>query len=718
MPKPVSLSPRESSALAAARRALAAGRLAEVARRYEDAARAREAAGESPLRHRRRALDFWVEAGETGRGLACARSLLRARLTGAERGAVGLAVARLHLLAGHARKAALHFARARRLLGRDRERARQAALGEAQARVEGGEVVAARRILERCRSDSRKAGDSWAAATALLRLGQLELRAQDPWAAREVLEEARSLSEARHLLSVEAESTAALAEAELALGRAEPALRHAEHAAHVLREMERDVEADRLLALEGAALAARYEALDPSLRDTAGPALRRQALQRLARARRRAVRDRDRELERLLSAARRKLDRKRPPPPPSPIEEAEPRARGLGRVLAARSAEQASRRPRHFLLGPEPHPAPRSVEALPRLRPGERLVVLHVLGEEIEAWVADDHDGLRARIALGAAATWRDAASALDRQVHDAAGWPDSVVPEHLVNESRRALERLGATTWTPLLPALAGGSHVIVVPDPALPSLPWAGLLLASPPAAWPRPRSVSLLPATSLARPPAWKLAPRQTLALAERTTDQPLAEREARAVARVLGGSWKAVSASAPLLDVLRPARLHHWASTIVAARPAELSRLPDGETGTPLWRLARAGIHPQLVVVPRIEAEGTSRIEVARIVGRVGPEGARRAPPADRALPPQAFPDADAFARALLAGGAARALVNGWPFEAPASAGLVGSFYAGLARGDAPAEALFTAQRRAFDEGLHPAAWAGFALWGWP
>jgi CHAT domain-containing protein len=66
---------------------------------------------------------------------------------------------------------------------------------------------------------------------------------------------------------------------------------------------------------------------------------------------------------------------------------------------------------------------------------------------------------------------------------------------------------------------------------------------------------------------------------------------------------------------------------------------------------------------------------------------------------------------------LAAGSRRALVNAWPYEAPASAGLVGAFYAGLARGDVPADALFTAQRRAFDEGLHPAAWAGFSLWGW-
>jgi hypothetical protein len=351
--------------------------------------------------------------------------------------------------------------------------------------------------------------------------------------------------------------------------------------------------------------------------------------------------------------------------------------------------------------------------SLPRLRPDERMVVFSRRGEQIEAWVAP---GPSAHLVIGDAASWRGALDEISRQVRDAEGWPDSVVPDTLIDNSRRSLERFGGSIWTPLWPALAGAARVLILPDPALPELPWTALLLAAPPARLPRPRMVGLLPSASLRRPAPWSLRPNLSLALAERSAEQSIAEREARAVARVLRGQWKTLVPGA--LDALAQAKLHHWAPAVVVPRPSPaLTRLPDGEDGIPIWRLARRGVRPELVVLPRLESEERAPLEVARIVGRVGPEGAKRAAVGRRRIAPS-FPAAGQLARTLLAGGAARVVVNAWPYEAPASAGLVGAFYAGLARGDEPAEALFTAQRRAFEEGLHVAAWGGFSIWGWP
>jgi hypothetical protein len=757
MPKTFTLSPGEVTALAAARRALARGAFAEVARRYEQAAQAREKDAGDAGRHWRRALDFWVAAGETRRGLACARRLLRQRLAPRDRGAVLLAAAQLQLAAGRVREALRHFGRARTLLARDRDRRRLALMGEAEARIVLGEPLAARALFARCLADAERSGDAWAACSAELRLATLDLWLGDTLAARESLESVRARAAARYLRSIEAEAGAGLAEAELALGRPEQTQREAGHAAHLYRLMERDRNADYVERWEAAAIAARLRALDAAARETAGPVLWRQALRKLAKARRAAEGRRIAEAEilieesKLLSgkAAAERLRRAKKLWPAvvrfEPerrdsvnLEEPEPRPRALARVLEERRAEHerlASEmagaiavsahvrvptgndpdRARWAILearrSERSHVAPAPI---PRLRPDERLVTLAKRGEEIEAWVSP---GPSAHFVLGEVATWRAALDEISRQVRDAEGWPDSVVPETLIDNSRRTLERVGASLWTPLWPALEGAARVVILPDPALPDLPWTALLLAAPPARWPRPRMLSLVPSASLPRPAAWSLRPNLSLALAERSAEQSIVEREARAVARVLRGQWKALTPDA--LDALAHARLHHWAPAVVVPRPsAALTRLPDGEDGVPVWRLARRGVRPELVVLPRLESEVRAPLEVARIVGRVGPEGARRAGAgASRRKSAPAFPDGGSLARTLLAGRASRAVVNAWPYEAPASAGLVGAFYAGLARGDEPAEALFTAQRRAFEEGLHPAAWAGFSMWGW-
>ena len=759
MPKTLSLSPQESRALAAARRALARGAFAEVARRYEQAARAREDDGGEGNRHWRRALDFWVAAGESRGGLACARLLLRRRLAPRDRGAVFLGSGQLQLAAGRAREAIRDFGKARALLSGDRDRRRLALLGEAEAKVALGEPLAARSLFARCFADAERSGDAWTACSSELKLATLDLWMGDALAAREALESVRVRAAARHLRSIEAEAATVLAEAELALGRAEQAQREAEHAAHLYREMERDSEADYVGRWEAAAIAARLSGLDPATRETAGPVLWREALRKLAKARRAAEGRRIAEAEilieeaRLLSgrAAAERMRRAKKLWPtvarstrlravPRAPEEPEPRARALARALAERSGEHerlaarlrgkmAMRARVRIAAGKDPDRARWAIQAarrgdappllepatLPRLRTDERMVVLSRHGEHVEAWVAP---GPSAHFRLGEVASWRAALDEISRQVRDAEGWPDSVVPESLIDNSRRTLERFGGSVWTPLWPALSGAARVLIVPDPALPDLPWTALLLAAPPERWPRPRMLALLSSASAPRPEPWTLRPNLSLALAERSAEQSIAEREARAVARVLRGQWKALVPGA--LDTLAEAKLHHWAPAIVVPRPSPaLTRFPDGEDGVPLWRMARRGVHPELVVLPRLESEERPPLEVARIVGRVGPEGARRAGAGTgRRKTAPAFPDAAQLARTLLAAGASRVVVNAWPYEAPASAGLVGAFYAGLARGDEPAEALFTAQRRAFDEGLHPAAWAGFSMWGWP
>jgi hypothetical protein len=354
------------------------------------------------------------------------------------------------------------------------------------------------------------------------------------------------------------------------------------------------------------------------------------------------------------------------------------------------------------------------------------MVVLADLDGLVHAWALAPGRP-PAHFTLGSTAAWRADARAFRRHAGDAAGWPDAVVPETLSRAARRALAGCAARLWTPLWPALAGAARVLVVPDPGLPDLPWGGLALAAPPRAWPRPRGITLLPAAALPRPARWRLPARASLALAERTAEHPLAEREARGVARIVAGealpipalSTGAGDAADLLLARLRRARLWHAATRVVtdAELPA-LSWLDLRGATLALWRLGRAGVALRLAALPWSVPEAPPLPVFGRVVGRVGPEGARRARGGPASPAPGRDPAGGGVARTLLAGAAERVLVGVWPPEPAAAAGVIGVFYAGLARGDAPADALFAAQRRAADEGLHPAAWAALSLWGWP
>src|SRR5262245_54224603 len=378
MAKPISLSPHESAALAAARRALARGDFAEVAARYEQPARARDKARADGTRHWRRALDFWVASGQARSGLACARRLLAKRLEPRERGQVVLAGGQLHLMSGRPRQAGREFAKAARLLAHDRDRKRQAIMGEAEARIALGDAQSARALLTRCLADAERSGDAWAACSAALRLGTLALWPGDPLAARESLEEVRTRAAARHLQSLEAEASAALAEAELALGRSEQAQREAEHAAHVYRVMERDRDADFVGRLEAAAIAARLAGLDPRARESAGPVLWREAFRKLAKVRA-AIEGRPvAEAEILLQEAT--------------LLATSSRKRAAERVRRARAIARSLAPPlREFLLGTREHAAPANLPEEPEPRVGALMSVLAKRRTEHEREVARVH---------------------------------------------------------------------------------------------------------------------------------------------------------------------------------------------------------------------------------------------------------------------------------------------------------------------------------------
>lgn len=360
------------------------------------------------------------------------------------------------------------------------------------------------------------------------------------------------------------------------------------------------------------------------------------------------------------------------------------------------------------------------------LRSDEALIVFAKRSGDVHAWVRGGRARTLAHFRLGPAAGWRLAARAIQQQVREASGWPDSVVPDGLVRASRRALEAAAFEWWTPLWPALEGVCHLLLAPDPDLPALPWPALLLLAPPLAWPRPRSIWLVPSPAASRPPAWRLPQGRGFALAERSAEMPLAEREARGVARIVHGEWMTTSALGlgeidpreALLARLRPARLWHAAVRLHARRdlPA-FSHFDLEDRQVPLWWLGRRRLALRLAVFSACESSEPKLPPVGRVVGQVGPLGARPLAPVPTSHVAASW-DSSGVARVLIASGIERVVVNSWPVEDAARAPLLGSFYAGLARGDSPGVALLLAQRKAHEEGLHPALWAGLAAWGWP
>jgi hypothetical protein len=396
----------------------------------------------------------------------------------------------------------------------------------------------------------------------------------------------------------------------------------------------------------------------------------------------------------------------------------EPKEAALRWAIAAQEAR--ARAELALAQGGTP-PVDRARAALPHA--GEALVVLGNDGEHVHAWVVRA-DAPATHLELTDLVGWQRVSAELVCVWKDASGWPDGVVPAERTRDGSQALESAAREMWTPLWPALEGVARVAVAPDPQLAALPWSALALAAPPLLRPRPRAVTVLPYAMTLRTSRWQDPSGRVLAMSHRTASLALGEREAKAVVRLLGGNWldaiqlrDGVSNSGESLSRhLRGVHLWHLAAPI-ALDPEQphASGVPAGDGEIPLWRLTRVRTRLRLMTATARRSEGPTSPPRGTVVGRITPEGPRRVRRTSSGAPSPA--DAGALARMLVGSIASRLVLNTGEADSNATAALLGSFYAGLARGDTPAESLFLAQRKAFEEGLHPATWAGFVHWGW-
>jgi hypothetical protein len=127
--------------------------------------------------------------------------------------------------------------------------------------------------------------------------------------------------------------------------------------------------------------------------------------------------------------------------------------------------------------------------------------------------------------------------------------------------------------------------------------------------------------------------------------------------------------------------------------------------------------RARVCVQLLATSIRSVAGPSGAGRGEVVGRITPEGSRRLRPEGSTASASIVAPDDAIARLIVGSIAKRAVIDTGEGDSSASSAVLGSLYAGLARGDSPADSLFLAQRKAFDEQLHPAVWAEFTHWGW-
>jgi hypothetical protein len=200
--------------------------------------------------------------------------------------------------------------------------------------------------------------------------------------------------------------------------------------------------------------------------------------------------------------------------------------------------------------------------------------------------------------------------------------------------------------------------------------------------------------------------------------------VAQREAQGVVRILGGEVAATSSlrldeqgeRQELAKRLRKARLFHVAAPVytLADHPA-FSYIDLGDEPLPFWWLSRERHSLRLIVLPNCAAEGPHAPALGRVVGVIGPEGVTRfRAPATRV---RSRPDLYGLSRYLLDSGVERVVLGSSSGDDAGPSVVNSTFYAGLARGDSPSEALFLAQRNAWSEEIHPLLWSDYSCWGW-
>jgi hypothetical protein len=363
--------------------------------------------------------------------------------------------------------------------------------------------------------------------------------------------------------------------------------------------------------------------------------------------------------------------------------------------------------------------------AIPDLAEPEALVTFANLDGDIHAWVVRSPAKVVAHHRLLTASDWRESASSLAQQLQDARGWPDAIIPETLIRSSQTLLRELGTRLWTPLWPALSGAARILIAPDGSLPLLPFTALILAAEPSSWPRPRAVSLVPDPGAPRSRRWRTPNGRAYAVATRDPILPVSQREAQGVVRVIGGEVAALfdlrsderGERRELSRSLRKARLFHVAAPVytLADHPG-FSFLDLGDELLPLWWLARESRSLRLIVLPDCACEGPATPALGRVVGAIGPEGVKRVRgPSTRVQPHTGLYDLSRF---LLDAGIERVVMSVHCGDEGGPSAVLSTFYAGLARGDTPSEALFLAQRNAWSEEIHPVLWSGYSCWGWP
>jgi tetratricopeptide (TPR) repeat protein len=402
-------------------------------------------------------------------------------------------------------------------------------------------------------------------------------------------------------------------------------------------------------------------------------------------------------------------------------------ARRSGRWQATQTERSVLKRAREACFRAlESSLAPIPSPTVPALTEAEALVVFSCLDEKVHTWVVRPPREVVTHICTLDAANWRDAATVIDQQIGDASGWPDAIIPETLARGALTVLSDIGTRIWTPLWPALQGAARVLIVLDPSMPLLPFAALALAAQPESWPRPRSITLVPDPSLERARRWRAPSGDVYAVATRDPVLPVAYREAQGVVRILGGEIATASSlhrdergmRGGWAASLRSAGLWHVAAPVYShADHPGFSYVDLGDESLPFHWLAGETHSLRLIVLPKCSREPPAFPALGRVVGLVGPEGARRfrTPPSPKRSEPALYD----LARFLLDTGVERVVLNEYGGGDEASPSVVTSaFYAGLARGDNPAEALFLAQRNAWGEKLHPVLWSGYSSWGWP